>query len=188
MGERADAPDMPGRKRVVSDAELTDIVREREEPVISTADVAEQVSITHHSTRERLETLHRDADEAVQRTAIGDGATNHAWWTPRGSGSKLEIQAVADRVPELDEPVRELELPGTDVVLELRRAAVQMAYDHVDDNMEQSLEEIVDYLMRRNPAGFRYRRTALRDMILESMRSLDGVEVEEDEDRITIER
>lgn len=181
---------MPGRKKEVSDEELTDIVREREGHVISTADVAEQVSIAHDSTRERLAELHEDSDSAVQRTKIGGYQTGHAWWTPRdrGSESVLELQAVTERVAELDDPIRQLELPGTDVVLELRRAAVQMAYDYTDDNMDQPLEEIIDYLMRRNPAGFRYQRTTLRDMVLESMRTLDGVRVKEDGDRVFIER
>lgn len=181
---------MPGRKKEVSDEELTEIVREREGIVISTADVAEQVSIAHDSTRERLAKLHEDPDSPVERTKAGEGPTGHAWLTPRdrGSESALEIQAVTERVMELDDSVQGLELPGTDVVLELRRAAVQMAYDYADDNMEQSLEEIIDYLMRRNPAGFRYRRTALRDMIVVSMRTLNGVQVETDGDRIIIER
>lgn len=190
MGEWGDTPDMPGRKKEVSDEELTDIVRERDDHVVPTAHVAEQVSITHHRTHERLAKLHEDSDSTVERAKFGGDRAGHAWWTPRdrGSVSALEIQAITERVTELDDPIRELALPGTDVVLELRQAAVQMAYDYADDNMEQSLEEIIDYLMRRNPAGFRYRRTALRDMVLESMRTLDGIQVREDGGRVIIER
>ena len=188
MGKRTDTIGMPGRKKKVSDRELIDIVRARENPVITTAEVAEQVSLTHGSTRRRLVELRDDPDSEVIRVEMGGGATGHAWLTTSEPESALEIQRVVNRVPELNDSVCQLELPGTDVVLELRRATVQMAYDYAEDNVEKSLEEITDYLMRRNPAGFRYQRTALRDMVLESMRTLDGVRVKEDGDRVFIER
>lgn len=66
----------PGRSRDVSDETILDILRSADDPVLTTAEVAESIDLKHRGTYQRLTQL---ADEGqVQFKKAGAKAT--VWW------------------------------------------------------------------------------------------------------------
>lgn len=68
----------PGRKPRVSDEEILQLFREADDPVLSTAEVTEQLPIKRSATYKRLTTLR---DEG-QLTGKEIGGRNTVWWIP----------------------------------------------------------------------------------------------------------
>jgi DNA-binding IclR family transcriptional regulator len=68
----------PGRKPRVSDDEILQQFRETDDPVLSTAEVTEQLSIKRSATYKRLSALR---DEG-QLTGKDIGGRNTVWWIP----------------------------------------------------------------------------------------------------------
>ncbi|MFC6823454.1 hypothetical protein [Halopelagius fulvigenes] len=65
-----------GRKPRVTDEDLLNVFRESDEPVLSTAEVAEQVPIKRRGTLNRLQTLKEDG--YLESKQIG--GRNTVWW------------------------------------------------------------------------------------------------------------
>lgn len=68
----------PGRKPRVSDEEILQLFREADDPVLSTAEVTEQLPIKRSATYKRLTALQ---DEG-QLTGKEIGGRNTVWWVP----------------------------------------------------------------------------------------------------------
>jgi DNA-binding IclR family transcriptional regulator len=68
----------PGRKPRVTDEEILQVFRESGDPVLSTAEVTEQLSIERSATYKRLSSLRDDG----QLTGKSIGGRNTVWWIP----------------------------------------------------------------------------------------------------------
>ena len=68
----------PGRKPRVTDDEILQLFRDTDDPVLSTAEVTEQVSIKRNGTYKRLSALRDDG----QLTGKNIGGRNTIWWIP----------------------------------------------------------------------------------------------------------
>lgn len=68
----------PGRKPRVTDDEILQLFRDTYDPVLSTAEVTEQVSIKRNGTYKRLSALRDDG----QLTGKNIGGRNTVWWIP----------------------------------------------------------------------------------------------------------
>lgn len=68
----------PGPKPSVTDEEILAVFRETTDPVLSTAEVAEQLTLERRSVYDRLVSL-RD-DGALESKQIG--GRNTVWWLP----------------------------------------------------------------------------------------------------------
>lgn len=196
------------KERHVSNEELREIIESAEEHVLSTKEVAEQVRIGQKMTRIQLKELQKEGE--IQGRRIGSGI--FIWWsntstdrtpsqstlekTPSESEESedsdrqrnLRIHEIGDEHEEVVAAIKELELPGTDVVLELRRLAVQSGYYYIRRSPGQSIDEIADYVLDENPAGFQYCRTEMQDMLLQSFRSLSLIRIENDGERVFEQR
>lgn len=68
----------PGREPTVSDDVILNVFREAEDPVLTTAEVAEQLDIERRGTYYRLQKL---VDEGVLKMKK-PGGTGAVWWHP----------------------------------------------------------------------------------------------------------
>jgi len=68
----------PGRKPRVTDDEILQLFRDTSDPVLSTAEVTEQLSIKRSGTYKRLSALRNDG----QLTGKDIGGRNTVWWIP----------------------------------------------------------------------------------------------------------
>lgn len=68
----------PGRKPRVDDEELLRLFRDSDDPVLSTAEVTEQLPIKRSATYKRLSTLRDNG----QLTGKDIGGRNTIWWIP----------------------------------------------------------------------------------------------------------
>ena len=68
----------PGRKPRVTDDEILQLFRDTDDPVLSTAEVTEQVPIKRNGTYKRLSGLRDDG----QLTGKNIGGRNTVWWIP----------------------------------------------------------------------------------------------------------
>jgi hypothetical protein len=141
--------DKGGRKPRVTDKDLLDVFRDAEDPVLSTAEVAESVPIKRRGTLNRL----RDLEDAGDLESKQIGGRNTVWWlaglmdtesarndtpadTPttdadaesadtRGESDTLEDRA-RDRLDTLD-------LAGAGTDYERRRDAVLKMYEYLQE-------------------------------------------------------
>lgn len=66
----------PGRKPRVTDEEVLAVLRESDDPVLSTAEVADKLPIKRRATLTRLQRLAENGDLARKQT----GGRNTVWW------------------------------------------------------------------------------------------------------------
>jgi DNA-binding IclR family transcriptional regulator len=68
----------PGRKPRVTDDEILQLFQDTDDPVLSTAEVTEQLSIKRSATYKRLAALRKEG----QLTGKDIGGRNTIWWIP----------------------------------------------------------------------------------------------------------
>jgi DNA-binding IclR family transcriptional regulator len=68
----------PGRKPRVTDDEILQLFRDTDDPVLSTAEVTEQLPVKRSATYKRLSALREDG----QLTGKDIGGRNTIWWIP----------------------------------------------------------------------------------------------------------
>lgn len=68
----------PGRKPRVSDDEILQLFRDTNDPVLSTAEVTDELPIKRSATYKRLSVLRDDG----QLTGKDIGGRNTIWWIP----------------------------------------------------------------------------------------------------------
>lgn len=68
----------PGRKPRVTDEEILQLFRETNDPVLSTAEVTEELPIKRSATYKRLASLQDDG----KLTGKELGGRNNIWWIP----------------------------------------------------------------------------------------------------------
>lgn len=66
----------PGRQPTVSDEDILDVFRQSEDPVLSTAEVADAIDMGERGTLSRLKQLVDDG--SIKRKKVGAKAT--VWW------------------------------------------------------------------------------------------------------------
>jgi hypothetical protein len=69
-----------GRKPRVSDEEILQVIRDADDPVLSTAEVTEALPIKRSATYKRLASLREDGQLAGKQI----GGKNTVWWIPEG--------------------------------------------------------------------------------------------------------
>lgn len=74
MGEKR----KPGPKPSITDDELLQLFRDSDDPVLSTAEITEQVSLARRSVYDRLTALRDDG----RLNAKDIGGRNTVWWIP----------------------------------------------------------------------------------------------------------
>jgi len=72
----------PGRKPRVTDEAILNVLRSSDDPVLSTAEVTEQLSIKRSATYKRLTALREDG--RLEGKEIG--GRNTVWWMPDDAG------------------------------------------------------------------------------------------------------
>lgn len=72
----------PGRKPTVSDEEILDVFRNSSDPVLTTAEVADQISISQRGTFDRLDSLKDEGVIEMKKV----GTTGAVWWFPDKCG------------------------------------------------------------------------------------------------------
>ena len=75
-GSMGDDPSTPGRKPRVSDGDILKTFRATDDPVLSTADVAERLPIKRRATLNRLEAL----EDRGRLDSKVIGGRNRVWW------------------------------------------------------------------------------------------------------------
>lgn len=68
----------PGRKPTVSDSEILDVFRQATDPVLTTAEVAEQVNLGRRGTFDRLDQLAKN--DKIKMKKVGESGA--VWWDP----------------------------------------------------------------------------------------------------------
>jgi len=94
----------PGRKPRVSDEEVLDVLRHTDDPVLSTAEVADELPIKRRATLTRLQRLDESGGVSGKQT----GGRNTVWWLAGGEsvvdrsedGRADDRTAVEERTPE----------------------------------------------------------------------------------------
>jgi len=66
----------PGRKPTVSDGEILEIFTEASDPVLTTAEVTEEIDISQRGTFERLDSLAENGMLQMKKV----GAQGAVWW------------------------------------------------------------------------------------------------------------
>lgn len=90
-----------GRKPRVTDQEILDVLREQRDPVLSTAEVADQLPIKRRGTLNRLRRLEEDGEVVSKRI----GGRNTVWWLTD------QARPLADPGPESDIALSGLSTP-----------------------------------------------------------------------------
>jgi len=68
----------PGRKPTVSDDEIVDVFRHASDPVLTTAEVANQVGLGRRGTFDRLKQLAEE--DQIKMKKVGESGA--VWWHP----------------------------------------------------------------------------------------------------------
>lgn len=85
-----------GRKPRVTDEEILELFRESDDPVLSTAEVAEQIPIQRRGTLNRLQAL---VDEG-RLEGKDIGGRNRVWWLPEVRIATSSVSDDRERTPE----------------------------------------------------------------------------------------
>lgn len=155
-----------GRKPRVSDEDFLDVFRATTDPVLSTAEVAEQVPIKRRGTLNRLQAL--EEDDRLESKQIG--GRNTVWWlvdernvpvtgrfeqrgevndVVEGSAAPVNKQGETRTEDALDvtEAIASVDTPGSGETLERRRNALQEMYDYLKEHgaaSKSDFEALVD--------------------------------------------
>lgn len=170
-----------GRKPRVDDGDILDVFREHGDPVLSTAEVADELPIKRRGTLNRLQQL--EDDDVIQSKPIG--GRNTVWWLDDVPGDEdlhtanARLHTVADEsgadVPGPDRRAPALEgdipsdvaealeaaiadedthaIPGH-VDREAALAAVRASYEYVQENGPAGKSDIVPAVMPEHSLGY----------------------------------
>jgi hypothetical protein len=188
----------------VTDDDLLDVFRSTSDPVLSTAEVAEQVPIKRRGTLNRLQSLEEDG--ALERKQIG--GRNTVWWlvggeriTPGERAVKEDAEkarTVRDRrredtpeAPESDpvaDPLEDVDFPGGRDRDECV-AVVYAARDYIKNHGGATKQDLVENVMPDYPLGYdvdkalgkidagdRYRGSWWRKIVKPGLKALDDVQ------------
>jgi predicted ArsR family transcriptional regulator len=97
----------PGRKPRVTDEEVIAVLRENDDPVLSTAEVADELPIKRRATLTRLQRLAENGVLARKQA----GGRNTVWWLARADSPTVEERAPADILGDLDTFLNERAAP-----------------------------------------------------------------------------
>jgi predicted ArsR family transcriptional regulator len=114
----------PGRNPRVTDGEILDVLRRTDDPVLSTAEVADGLPIKRRATLTRLQRLAESGDVSAKQT----GGRTTVWWLAGGGSAAdrpegeqpddrtvIEERAPEDILDELDTFLDEHDAPDVSV-------------------------------------------------------------------------
>jgi len=131
-----------GRKPRVTDEDLLDVFRSTTDPVLSTAEVADDVPIKRRGVLNRLRSLEDTGDLESKQI----GGRNTVWWIPTPGESDAE-----DAVDALDDVLADL--PST-VDPDAARETIHAARDYLRTHGPAPKAAIVREVMPDHPLGY----------------------------------
>lgn len=168
----ADSPNKGGRKPRVSDEDLLTVFRSTNDPVLSTAEIANEVPIKRRGTLRRL----RNLEESGTLESKQIGGRNTVWWLSNEESNEAtreptrddttttgEAESVDDTTDESDHRDDEsettgwfpqLDLPGSGEKLEQRHEAVKACYEYLKEQGEAKAGDFQDDVYPDYPAGY----------------------------------
>lgn len=187
-----------GRKPRVTDTDLLDVFRATSDPVLSTAEVAEQVPIKRRGVLNRLRQL-EDRDALASKQI---GGRNTVWWLTEKDIAEHDSSATAkdERDRAAGAPTDPADAPGADTTTtdpladvdfpsgrdrDDCLAAVYAARDYLREHGPASMREIVTDVMPEYPLGYevpdlapgdRYRGAWWRNVVKPGLNALDDVD------------
>lgn len=155
-----------GRKPRVSDEDLLNVFRSTSDPVLSTAEITDEVPIKRRGTYTRL----RNLEESGTLESKQIGGRNTVWWLTTESNETRTVEPIDEREPspevgtdESDDRDEEsdtvgwfpqLDLPGSGDKLEKRHEAVRAAYEYLKETGEAKAGDFQNDVYPDYPAGY----------------------------------
>lgn len=176
----------PGRSPDVEDVQFIDVLRSREDPVLTTKEIAQELPIGERAVIKRLTTLHNRG--LVERKDVGG---NSVWWVPippDAPDQKLIQQAVQhrnrykhansppDSTRQLNEEIAQLDIPATEETETARRQAVAAAYAYLQKQENVPKREFIENLYVKHSAGYDSPRSWWEKLIRPALKQLTTVE------------
>lgn len=186
----------PGRRPRVSDEEILKLFRESDDPVLSTAEVADELPIKRRGTLDRLNAL-VDEDKLRSKPI---GGRNKVWWIAEDdtadSGSSTsaseteeapEFEPPRETEPEpepVHDPLADVEFPNSQDQEDCIEA-VNAAHDFLKDRERATMREFVTEVMPEHSLGYsvpelesgeRYRGAWWRTILKPSLKAFPDVE------------
>ncbi|WP_146047451.1 hypothetical protein [Haloferax marisrubri] len=160
---------------------------------MSTAEVASRLPVGRDRTLDLLHELKNKGEIRSKEV----GANGLIWWVRPKHPSQAppasedgEVESDRDRLQveknivandlEVVGQIKNLDIPGTDSVRELRQIAIQWACYYVINKHNTSLDSATDYVLSRYPGGYQYRRTEMKDLLRGSFSRLSFIEIKQD--------
>lgn len=154
-----------GRPPEVSDEEILEPIQLTDDPVLTTAEVAQSLPIGQRAVLNRLADLHEEG--VVSRKNLDDQYS--VWWIPSSSQVMLQpqIQAYEQKVEDYrqrSQPapseetvldlITEIDIPGLDETEEERREAIKVAYEFLRNRREAAKQDFVESVFTEYAAGY----------------------------------
>jgi len=127
---------MPGRRKVVTTDEVLELLEAREEPFLSTSEIAEHLDVSKPTAIERLKKL-RDEGAIRSREVAGN---TPVWYLPELENRRLA--EYSDGEPPEDPPRKPdgaLEGPQADATREI----IDGLQTRLDETMQEAVQEVV---------------------------------------------
>lgn len=155
-----------GRKPRVTDDDLLAVFDDTDDPVLSTAEVADRLPIKRRGTLDRLRRLEDQGDVASKSI----GGRNTVWWSVddddvQDDRAGEDIAATGSSTPATDAPrdqdpapvqdqqdgdvqarIDALDLPGSGETLAARRDAIRRLYDYLQDQGTAQKSDFLDQI------------------------------------------
>jgi len=160
---------MGNHRQKVSDKEIISVLRKHDDPVLSTGEITEELSIGQRATYNRLQSL-SDANQ-VEKKKIG--ARGVIWWpsdleyTYQSTGQQTVTQTNPELLAHLDE---------RDGNYSSKRSAVLEAFDYLRRNQEASRSEFYEKIYQQYPAAYGNKRAWWEKLIRPSFSNSPHVE------------
>lgn len=160
---------MGNHRQKVSDKEIINILRNHDDPVLSTGEITEELPIGQRATYNRLQSL-SDAGQVVKKKI---GARGVIWWP-----SDLEYTYQSTGQQTVTEENRELlaHLDERDENYYRKRTAVLVAFDYLSRNQEVSRSEFYKKIFSQYNAGYSNKRAWWEKLVRPSLSNSPYVE------------
>gem|GEM_PF-866297 len=154
-----------GRPPEVSDKEILEPIQLTDDPVLTTAEIAQHFPIGQRAVLNRLADLHGEG--VVSRKNLDDQYS--VWWIPSSSQVMLQpqIQAYEQKVEDyrqrsqpapsedtVQELIQEIDIPGSDESEEKRREAIKAAYEFLRNRRDAAKQDFIENVFTEYAAGY----------------------------------
>jgi DNA-binding Lrp family transcriptional regulator len=175
-----------GRPPEVSDKEILELIRLTDDPVLTTAEIAQSLPIGQRAVLNRLSELHNQG--IVNRKNLDDQYS--VWWIPSSSQVMLQpqIQAYEQKVEDyrhrskpapsedtVRELITEIDIPGSDETEEKRREAIKAAYEFLRNRREAAKQDFIENIFTEYGAGYSSARAWWEKLIRPALKQFPTV-------------